>query len=164
MGMASRIAVMEAGKLRQIGPPSEVYERPNCRFVAGFLGAVNLLAGRVAKKSASRLTLDSAEAGGTIMVTAADEIALGSDVTVALRPEKLSLSREAGAVAAVNRIPAVLQDIRFLGEISVCRLALVSGSELRVNLLNAAAGPPPFAVGEALWVSWPESAGILLQG
>ncbi len=91
MTMASRIAVMDAGRLRQIGSPSEVYEAPNSRFVADFIGAVNLLSGSSREIAAGQLVIDTPTAGTLRVVGAAVP---GATVTIALRPEKISLARE----------------------------------------------------------------------
>src|SRR5205085_6188759 len=88
LGMASRIAVMNRGRLVQIGPPAEIYERPNSRFVADFVGAVNLFEGEVAA-GFNKLCLRIADAGEPIPLPHAVELPAGASLALALRPEKL---------------------------------------------------------------------------
>ena len=91
MSMAGRVAVMHEGRIVQLGTPREVYETPASRFVADFLGAVNLFAGRVAASDGRRLIIDSAEAGASLVVEHRAPLAEGSAVAVAVRPEKIAL-------------------------------------------------------------------------
>jgi putrescine transport system ATP-binding protein len=160
MTMASRIAVMEAGRLRQIGRPGEIYEAPGSRFVADFIGAVNLLSGALCAAKDGALVVESS-AIGRFRVLGAAPPAHGA-VTVALRPEKIALGREPG-IAADNCHEGVVREIAYLGGLSLYRVELPSGAVLRVSLPNTArlAGPP-FARGQRVHLSWPASAGVVL--
>src|SRR5204863_890014 len=93
LGMASRIAVMSRGRLVQIGPPAEIYERPNSRFVADFVGAVNLFEGELVA-GFNALSLKIAGAEQPIILPQSVELPVGASVALALRPEKLRLSPE----------------------------------------------------------------------
>jgi putrescine transport system ATP-binding protein len=159
MTMASRIAVMEQGKLRQIGTPGEVYEAPGSRFVADFIGAVNLLAGHVRAASDGILVIDSSAIGGFRVRGSAR---LPGAVTVALRPEKIALGR-APRADGDNRHEGVVREVAYLGSLSLYRIELPSGTLLRVSLPNTArlAGPP-FSRGERVHLSWPAEAGVVL--
>jgi putrescine transport system ATP-binding protein len=160
MTMASRIAVMEFGRLCQIGTPGEVYEAPSSRFVADFIGAVNLLAGHVREASDSSLVID-APAIGEFRVRG-PALPPGAAVTVALRPEKIVLGR-ASAADGDNRHEGVVREIAYLGSLSLYRVELPSGALLRVSLPNTArlAGPS-FARGERVHLSWPAEAAVVL--
>jgi putrescine transport system ATP-binding protein len=159
MTMASRIAVMDSGRLRQIGTPGEVYEAPISRFVADFIGAVNLLAGRVREASDGILTVDSPTIGGFRVRGSARP---PGAVTVALRPEKIALGRVPQA-GGDNRHEGVVREVAYLGSLSLYRIELPSGALLRVSLPNTVrlAGPP-FARGERVHLSWPAEAGMVL--
>jgi putrescine transport system ATP-binding protein len=160
MTMASRIAVMERGRLRQVGTPGEVYEAPSSRFVADFVGAVNLLAGQVREASGGSLVIDSPAIGGFRVRGLA--LPPGAAITVALRPEKIALGRAPGADGD-NRHEGVVREITYLGGLSLYRVELPSGALLRVSLPNTArlAGPP-FARGERVHLAWPAEAGVVL--
>ncbi len=159
MTMASRIAVMDAGRLRQIGSPSEVYEAPNSRFVADFIGAVNLLSGSSREIAAGQLVIDTPTAGTLRVVGAAVP---GATVTIALRPEKISLAREP-APSTENRHEGVVREIAYLGSLSLYRVELPSGAILRVSLPNTARlAEPPFARGERVSLSWAADAAIVV--
>ncbi len=160
MTMASRIAVMETGRLRQVGTPGEIYEAPCSRFVADFIGAVNLLAGRLRAASDGTLDIDS-PAFGRFRVRG-PALPLDAAVTVALRPEKIALGRAPGPDGD-NLHDGVVREIAYLGGISLYRVELPSGALLRVSLPNTArlAGPP-FARGERVFLSWPAAAAVVL--
>jgi putrescine transport system ATP-binding protein len=160
MTMASRIAVMESGRLRQIGTPGEVYEAPSSRFVADFIGAVNLLAGRVREASDRTLVIDSSTIGEFRVRGPARPP--GAAVTVVLRPEKIALGREPGAEGD-NRHAGVVRENAYLGGMSLYRVELPRGALLRVSLPNTLrlAGPP-FARGERVHLSWSAKAAMVL--
>jgi putrescine transport system ATP-binding protein len=156
LGMASRVAVMNAGRLVQIGVPAEIYERPNSRFVAGFLGEVNLFAGEVVSVNGCRL-LRVAGIEQPVPLPRYPDLQDGVPVTLALRPEKLSLSHErpAGFAAA-----ATVTAIDYQGPVSLLHLATPAGTSLKVHLSSAAAAG--FARGTTAWASWtPEDAVVV---
>src|SRR5262249_6307137 len=157
MTMASRIAVMDAGKLRQVGPPRTVYEAPNSRFVADFIGAVNLLAARaVAIAAEGGLVLES-EAVGTLVTEPVAGVAIGDAVTVALRPEKIALGL-APPETPHNRAAGTVREVAYLGGLSLYRIELGNGVVLRTTLPNAARlTTPVFARGESVHLSWSPS-------
>ena len=157
LGMASRIAVMRQGCLAQIGTPAEIYERPNSRFVADFVGAVNLLEGVVvAGSGAPALALcGNAE---LIPLPGTPDQPAGAALALALRPEKLRLSRERPAGFAVA---ATVCAIGYQGGLSVVHLKTASGGALRAHLPSAAAAG--FASGAALWASWAPGDAVLLR-
>jgi putrescine transport system ATP-binding protein len=135
MTVADRIAVMDRGRLMQVAPPAEIYEQPNSRWVADFIGSVNLFEGR------------AGETGGTIEGTivgqlrasTTDGIEPGSTVWVAVRPEKMRLTRyEPGTdpAQAQNAIIATVVDIGYLGDLSVYRLRTETGTSLQAVIAN----------------------------
>src|SRR5260221_9593478 len=123
MTMASRIAVMHAGKLRQIGAPGEVYESPNSRFVADFIAAFNLLGGRFRDLADDgHLIVDSPEVGTLRVAGAAPSP--GATMTIALRPEKIVLVRGPAAASSPNQHDGIGRESASLGGPSLYRLQL----------------------------------------
>ena len=161
MSMASRIAVMSQGRIVQLGTPQDVYETPANRFVADFIGAVNLLAGRVAGTEGGLLLVDSPEAGGRIAV-AHDAPAPSAEVTIAVRPEKIMLSATPPA-AARNLLQGRIRAVAYRGEASTYEIDLAGGKVLRATLANSARHVQPFAVGQAIFLGWEPAAGVVLS-
>ena len=163
MTVADRIAVMDRGRLMQVGPPAEIYEQPDSRWVADFIGSVNLLEGRVG------------EAGDTIEGTAFGRIRVGAKVAaephatvwVAVRPEKIRLARcEAGAEQRAdteNSAVATVVDVGYLGDLSLFKLRTESGVPLQAAIANT--GPlTARGIGwnEKVWLSFAPEATIVL--
>ena len=158
MGTASRMGVMSKGQLVQVGAPAEVYERPSCRFVADFIGGVNLFEGRVAGAGAG-LSVECPDLGLAIAV--AGTAPVGTAVAVAVRPERIALSVQEPGRA--NRLQGTVQEIAFRGEASTYLVEVAGGRVVRVTLPNAGPGTaPPPAVGAAVWLGWDAEAGVLL--
>jgi putrescine transport system ATP-binding protein len=158
LGMASRIAVMSRGRLVQTGPPSEIYERPNSRFVADFVGAVNLFEGAVVA-GFNALCLRIAAAEQPIPLPASVELPTGSRLVLALRPEKLLLSTERPDGFA---LAATIAAVGYQGGQSTIHLATCSGLSLRAHLPSAAA--LGFERGAAIWASWAPADAVVLAG
>jgi putrescine transport system ATP-binding protein len=157
LGMATRVAVMKEGRLMQIGPPAEIYERPNSRFVADFVGAVNLFEGElVAGFNTLCLALP-----GDPSIPLPEPIALpaGTRLVLAVRPEKLHLSAERPAGFA---LAATIASIGYQGGQSTIHLTAASGLRLRAHLPSAATHG--LARDTAVWASWaPEDAVVLTE-
>ena len=120
MTMSSRIAVMDVGRIMQVDPPTAIYEFPNSRFVAGFIGSVNLFEGKVTSIDADQLLVKT-RLGRTMRMRRLNPLAIGTPVTVAVRPEKIRPCtdyREDG----VNQLKGVVEDIAYLGDVSVYRV------------------------------------------
>jgi putrescine transport system ATP-binding protein len=158
LGMASRIAVMNRGRLAQIGPPSEIYERPNSRFVADFVGAVNLFEGELVA-GFNALSLKIAGAEQPIPLPQPVALPEGARLALALRPEKLRLSAERpdGFALAAN-----VASVGYQGGRSTIHLRVASGLLLRANLASPAA--IGLERGGAVWASWaPDDAVVLTE-
>jgi putrescine transport system ATP-binding protein len=156
LGLASRIAVMNAGRLVQIGPPAEIYERPNSRFVADFVGAANLFEGElVGGCNAPCLKIAGAEQ--PVPLPHPVELPTGATIALALRPEKLRLSRERPEGFA---LAAAIASIGDQGGHSTIHLTTRSGLPLRAYLPSAAASG--LAGGAAVWASWAPEDGVVL--
>ena len=140
MTMADRIAVMDKGKVVQVGPPGEIYEQPKTRFIAEFVGDVNVLDGRVAGRAGGGgWRIETALSASPLIVDDPGEaLRPGQPVAVAVRPEKMVLSRDPPPPGAVNALAGVVWDIGYLGDWTVYRVRLDSGEALRVSQANAA--------------------------
>jgi putrescine transport system ATP-binding protein len=140
MTMADRIAVMDKGKVVQVAPPGEIYEQPRTRFIAEFVGDVNILEGRVAARAeGGGWRIETALAAAPLIVDDPGEaLEPGQAVAVAVRPEKMVLHREPPSPNALNVLAGEVWDIGYLGDWTVYRVRLDSGQVLRVSQANAA--------------------------
>ena len=137
--MATRVAVMNAGEIVQIGAPAEIYERPNSRFVADFVGTVNMFEGRVVEDEPDHITLavpdlDVGDEEGAIHVGHGVSCTLDQTLWYAVRPEKLRLTRERPPER--NAFPVHVDDVAYMGDLSVYRLRLKSGRLLHATKAN----------------------------
>jgi putrescine transport system ATP-binding protein len=158
MSMASRIAVMSQGRIAQLGTPQEIYETPANRFVADFIGGVNLFVGRVARAEAGLLFVDSDDAGATLVVEHG-ALSAGSAVAIALRPEKITLAAPGNAR---NRLDGKVRAMAYRGEASSYEIELANGKRLRVTLANTGPHTPTFALGQAVALGFEPAACAVL--
>ncbi|MBB3297519.1 putrescine transport system ATP-binding protein [Rhizobium sp. BK226] len=163
MTMADRIAVMSHGKVVQVATPAEIYEAPNCRFVADFIGDVNIFDGKVASSGNGTVEI-SVDSGFSVRVAASETPSAGSAVGFAIRPEKMRVGRTAPANASVNAAKGELWDIAYLGDMTVFHVKLQSGNIVKASSLNAQRSvDDPFTYDQEVWVSFDENAGVLLK-
>jgi putrescine transport system ATP-binding protein len=142
MTVAHRIGVMDAGRLEQVATPRELYETPNSRWIAEFVGDVNMFEGQVGSREAGRLTISTKDAGTVIAAEPRQPIAKTA-VCVAIRPEKIKLSRrgpasDRGNAHAINRLEGIVTDISYLGGVTTYKVKLDSGAVLRSSMANTA--------------------------
>ena len=142
MTMANRIGVMDAGRLEQVATPRDLYEAPATRWVAEFVGDVNLFDGEVTSHEHHRLTVATRD-GGNIVVAEPRQPVTKPVVTVAIRPEKVKLSRRGPASDAVNsqainRLEGVVTDVGYLGGLTVYKVKLDTGAMVRSSMANTA--------------------------
>jgi putrescine transport system ATP-binding protein len=148
MTVASRIGVMDAGRLEQVAPPRELYEAPASRWIAGFVGDINLFEGEVEPRESSqlamapRLTITTRDAG-TVYVAEPRRPVTKTSVSVAIRPEKVKLSRHGPVpntdnARAINRLEGVVTDVGYLGGFTTYKVKLDSGAVLRSSMANTA--------------------------
>ncbi len=159
MTMASRIAVMSEGRILQVGTPSEIYEFPNCRFVADFIGNVNLLDGTLAGR---RDGLREISVGSATIVAPAGDGAPGEAMAVAIRPEKIGIGL-AQPSAVANVLAGVVEEIAYLGSFSTYVVALPGQGTLRVTEANRShRAQGPIARGAQVWCWWDPQASLVL--
>jgi putrescine transport system ATP-binding protein len=142
MTMASRIGVMNAGKLAQVATPRELYEAPRSRWIAEFVGGVNLFDGEFKLRDGHRLVIATRDAG-TLVVAEPREPVGGTKLSVAIRPEKVKLSRpgpvsEAGRETAINRLDGVIADVCYLGGSTTYKVKLDAGGMVQASVANSA--------------------------
>ncbi len=162
MSMASRIAVMNEGRIAQMGPPEEVYERPCDRFVAGFLGAVNLFAARVRSVERGIVALDSAEAGGRFTAAHGRDLAPGTEVDLAIRPEKIAVGAAADPTWA-NALGGTVRGIAYRGEASDVEIELATAKILRATIANTGAARLALSLGQPVSLGWGREAAVVLE-
>jgi putrescine transport system ATP-binding protein len=142
MTVADRIGVMDAGRLEQVATPRELYEAPASRWIAEFVGDINMFEGEVASQEGSRLAIATKDAG-TILVAEPRQPIGKATVAVAIRPEKVKLSRR-GPVSdalnahSINRLEGVVTDVSYLGGFTSYKVKLDSGAVLRSSMANTA--------------------------
>ena len=162
MTMASRIAIMSEGRLLQVGPPAEIYETPATRFVADFIGNVNLMDGTLTVDEPDHVIISCADCRHYVGhgITGTE----GMPVTVALRPEKIHLSRHPPAgEGEFNRVEGTVKEMSYFGAFTVYQLQLASGAMLKVSLANTQRHrDDAFTWGDPVWAHWSRSAHVVL--
>jgi len=164
MTVADRIAVMDRGSLMQVAPPAEIYEQPNSRWIADFVGEVNLFEGTV---SGDGLSVERT-ALGRLRVAAKIDAEPGARVWVAVRPEKMRIVRSGPPpdrqTDVENAAAATVVDIGYLGDLSIYRLRTGSGAPVQAAVANSGRLTEP-AIGwdESVWLSFPPDAAIVLR-
>ena len=162
MTVADRIGVMDRGRLIQVATPAEIYEQPNSRWVADFIGDVNLIEGRVVDAGAGGTTIASAHAGQIRAATSSDAKP-GDTVWVALRPEKVRIAHEPPAAAGENCVAGQVASIGYLGDLSVYKVRLDSGFVMKAAIANVTRLiERPIDWGERVWLTWAPAAGVVL--
>jgi putrescine transport system ATP-binding protein len=160
MTIANRIGVMNQGRLVQVATPSEIYEQPNSRWVADFIGDVNLIEGRVVEAGAAATTVASASVG--TLRAAASDAKPGDAVAVALRPEKIAIARDAPPADA-NRVEGEIAEIGYLGDFSIYKVKLADGFVMEAAAANVTRViERPVSIGDRVWLSWGADAGVVL--
>ncbi|MCK6422227.1 MAG: polyamine ABC transporter ATP-binding protein [Aquabacterium sp.] len=160
MTMASRIAIMSEGRFLQVGAPSEIYETPATRFVADFIGNVNLVSGTVEVDEPDHVVIDSADCkhyvGHGITGT------IGMPVTVALRPEKIHVSRHKPN-DDYNSARGRIKELSYFGSFTVYHVELASGARLKISQANTARHKDDeLTWGDEVWAHWSRSAHVVL--
>jgi putrescine transport system ATP-binding protein len=160
MTMASRIAIMSEGRFLQVDAPHKIYETPATRFVADFIGNVNLLDGKVEVDEPDHVIIDSADCKHYVGhgITGHE----GMAVSVALRPEKIHLSRHKPA-DQYNCARGTVKELSYFGSYTVYHLELHSGARLKVSLANVQRHlEDDFTWGDVVWAHWSRMAHVVL--
>ena len=163
LSMADRIAVMDAGLVRQIAPPSELYENPNSRFVADFIGKMNLFEGEVTGTQGERVLVDIAGLGSVPLLSVAGGEARGT-VGMAVRPEKVRLDNQPPAEGFVG-LKGQVGEVAYYGDVSHVYVTDDQGRSISANFQNSQRRTEQaIRSGEEVWCSWrPEDAVLLVE-
>ena len=164
MSLATRIGVMNQGEIAMIGEPHDIYEFPNSRFVAGFIGSVNMVEGIVTEDEPDHVRIRSADLGADIYVGHGVDCAPDQILWWAVRPEKIALSREAPEPTnGANVVRGVVEEIGYLGDMTVYQVLLDTGKRMRVTQTNTLRGnPDSITWDERVFLSWDPTAGSVL--
>ena len=162
MTMATRIALMDTGRIRQVATPDEIYESPTSRFAAEFIGSVNMIEGRIEEDMKDYVTIRAPQLPDVIYVGHGISGYEGQDVAFGVRPEKVQISKEEPS-RPHNKARGKIEDIAYFGSHSVFHVRLPTGFKMMANFANqerwASEG---MTWGDEVWVSWGENEGVVL--
>jgi putrescine transport system ATP-binding protein len=165
MTVADRIGVMDRGRLMQVGSPADIYERPNSRWVASFIGEVNLFEGRLGD---DRLIVEGTPAG-RLRTAAAIDADPGAAVCIAVRPERLRMTRllarpdeGPGKGHSENSVAGAIVDIGYLGDLSIYKVKIADGSVLKAVIVNSGIVGERLSRNEQVQLTFPPEAAIAL--
>ncbi|MEN5297698.1 ABC transporter ATP-binding protein [Brucella sp. TWI559] len=163
MTMSDRIAVMDKGRIMQVATPAEVYEAPRSKFVADFIGNVNIIEGEVVKVANGEAEIATEKFGFHIHTETREQLNAGQKVWYAVRPEKTRINREKPEETAVNAVEGELWDIAYFGDMTVFHVRLDNGRTIKAASLNAVRKTEnPLTYDERVWVSFDTDAGLVL--
>jgi len=165
MTLATRIAVMEKGRFLQIGEPKEVYEYPQSRFVADFIGTINTFEGSITDVGEHEITVACPDIAVPVQALRGDGVSVGDDICIALRPEKIFISRDQPEEDGATSVRGVVDDFGYLGNLSRYRIHLETGRLIQVSRQNRRRSAKRFVEWEdQVWVSWqPRSCVVITE-
>jgi putrescine transport system ATP-binding protein len=163
MTVADRIGVMNHGRLVQVATPPEIYEQPNSRWVADFIGDVNLIEGKVLEAGDAEIVVASASAA-TLRAASAPDAKPGDTVWIALRPEKVRIVREPPATTGENCVAGQVVEIGYLGDLSIYKVRLDGGLLMKASAANMMRlTERPIGWDDHVWLTWAPTAGMVLR-
>jgi putrescine transport system ATP-binding protein len=164
MTLASRIGVMNRGEIVQIGSPTEIYEFPMTKFVADFIGSVNMFEGRLVEDLPDRARIQSDELGGIVYVDHGISSAPGATVWAAVRPEKINILRQQPENTSENCVRGVVKEIAYMGDVSIYLVKIDSGKTIRVTLPNVErlSDDERILWDETVWLTWHGSSPVVV--
>lgn len=163
MTVSDRIAVMNEGRLVQVATPGEIYEQPKTRYVADFLGSINLFDGTLASRNGAAAVVETG-AAGPLHVLIDEGTELAGSATIGVRPEKINIGfdRPNGA-GRLNTVKGEIWDIAYYGDLSTYHVKLSSGTIVKVTVTNTTRlVERPIGWDDEVWLAWPPEAGILI--
>ena len=167
MTMSSRIAVMNAGVIKQLGTPTEVYEYPNSRYVAGFIGSINLFEGVIAVDHQSHCDISCMDEDLMIRIGHGITGVVGMKLAAAIRPEKISIQPFSGKkneTLKPNQLIGKIKEIAYQGDISIIHVETKSGRIVRVTIPNMDRHETErFTWDQIVLISWSESSAVVVQ-
>ncbi|HKF64545.1 MAG TPA: polyamine ABC transporter ATP-binding protein [Dongiaceae bacterium] len=163
MTLSTRIGVMNAGKIVQTGTPQEIYEFPSNRFVADFIGSVNMFEGIVTEDEPEYVRIQSDEAGSTIYIGHGISCVPGAQVAVAIRPEKMLITHEPPE-SEENRLTGTIREIAYMGDLSIYLVELDTGKTVKVTMPNLVrSAEQPMTWDDQVYLTWHDTAAVVLQ-
>jgi putrescine transport system ATP-binding protein len=164
MALATRIAVMDRGRVAQVGTPAEIYEFPRSRFVADFVGTTNLFEGTVCACEAGLISVRCAETAGELLVDHGGSFAPGQQVWISLRPEKVRLSKQPAEGARLNQLRGIVWELGYLGNRSTYQIKTTTGKLVTVFAQNERRTSEALIDwNDEVFLSWNADAAVLLQ-
>jgi putrescine transport system ATP-binding protein len=164
MTVSTRMAIMTEGRVAQLGTPGEMYEYPTSRFVADFLGDVNVLEARVVEAGRDQVRVHSVEAGCDIIADRGGALVAGEAVWVAIRPEKFAIAKNPSPAGAANCMAGEVWDIGYLGDVSIYHVRLASGAVVRCTQANRLRlVERPITWEDRVFLSWGADASVILN-
>jgi putrescine transport system ATP-binding protein len=165
MTMSTRIAVMDAGRIMQVDTPTAIYEFPSSRLVAEFIGSVNLFDGKVVAIEGDQVVVQT-RLERTIRMRSFQPLVLGTRVTIAVRPEKMRLCQEPRddlQNQTMNRLTGIVEDIAYLGDVSIYRVRVADDLLVEMTLTNAQPRTEQALTwGQAVAIEWSPTSGVVL--
>ena len=173
MTLSSRMGVMNHGQIVQVGTPSDIYEFPATRFVADFIGSVNMFEGKLIDDEPDFVRIRSEDLGGVVYVNHGISSAPDATVWVAVRPEKINISRQPpapaggvprpGAGAGENTVRGTVKEIAYMGDMSIYLVQAESGKTIRVTIPNVARhAEDRITWDETVYLSWHAESPVVL--
>jgi putrescine transport system ATP-binding protein len=165
MTLASRIGVMDHGEIVQAGTPSEIYEFPSSKFVADFVGSVNMFEGKLLEDEPEYVRISSEELGATIYVSHGISAAPEAVVWAAVRPEKIFMSTappQGTGHGTDNVVRGAVQDIAYLGDLSIYLVKLPTGKVVRVTQPNTSRHAEAITWEQQVYLSWDASSPVVV--
>ena len=161
MTMADRIAVMDKGHIMQVATPAEVYEAPASRFVADFIGNVNMFEGTVTGAKPGEVTIATKD-GVDVTSQCTGKPEKGAPVWFAIRPEKIHITR-GKPTTGVNAAEGVVWDIGYLGDMTIFNVKLPGGKVVKTATMNATrTAEEPLSYDDKVWIAFAPESGIVL--
>ena len=158
MTLSTRIGVMDAGKIVQVGEPRQIYEDPNSKYVADFIGSVNIFDGEVDAAAPDMMRVNTGS--GPIMCASVEGLTANQKLHIAVRPERIHLSRT--KVEAANALQGTVDEVAYMGNLSVYRVRLADGRCLKVTAANGLHEENPITWDEEVHISWSAAASTVL--
>jgi putrescine transport system ATP-binding protein len=163
MILSSRIAVMNQGRFDQVGTPKEVYEYPISRFVADFIGTINMFEGTVESMQDGVMAVRCEAVGATLRAMSAERLPPGSDVCLAIRPEKIFISQEEPESEWNTSLRGVVDDLGYFGNLSLYRIRLENGRIVQVSAQNRRRSAERFLEwDDRVYISWTTQSVVVL--
>ena len=164
MTVADRIAVMDHGELVQVATPSEIYEQPNSRYVADFIGDVNLLEGRISELGDDTVTMNPDALDVRFRIDQTVDATVGDTAWLALRPEKIAISMDPPTDTSENCVSGEVWDIAYLGDLSIYHVRLNSGITVKSAQTNTTRLiERPITWEDNVYLSWTPDSGVVLK-